>query len=153
MTSDDPLPGAATRIPVTGQIHIHRDEISEDFIRASGPGGQNVNKVSTAVQLRFNLATNSSLPDDVKSRAARLAGSRLTQHGEIVLQADRYRTRERNREDALNRLIDLLKRATEKPKPRKATKPTLGSKKRRLESKKQRGQIKKLRAGKPRADD
>lgn len=153
MSADDTSPGAASRIAVTGHLHIRREEISEDFVRASGPGGQNVNKVSTAVQLRFNLAANSSLPDDVKSRAARLAGSRLTQHGEIVLQADRYRTRERNREDALNRLIDLLKRATEKPKPRKATKPTLGSKKRRLESKKQRGQIKKLRAGKPRADD
>ncbi|WP_434056186.1 alternative ribosome rescue aminoacyl-tRNA hydrolase ArfB [Roseibium sp.] len=138
---------------VLGKIHIRKEDISEDFIRASGPGGQNVNKVSTAVQLRFNLAGNETLPEDVKSRAARIAGSRLTQYGEIILQADRYRTRERNREDALERLLELLRKATEKPKPRKATKPTLGAKKRRLDAKKQRGQIKKMRGRGARYDD
>ncbi|MEO1116197.1 MAG: alternative ribosome rescue aminoacyl-tRNA hydrolase ArfB, partial [Pseudomonadota bacterium] len=94
-----------------------------------------------------------TLPEDVKSRAARIAGSRLTQYGEIILQADRYRTRERNRDDALERLLDLLRKALEKPKPRKATKPTLGSKKRRLDAKKQRGQIKKMRGRGARYDD
>lgn len=151
---DDPAdPPSTSRIPVLGKTHISKDDITEEYIRASGPGGQNVNKVSTAVQLRFNLAGNETLPADVKSRAARIAGSRLTQHGEIILQADRFRTRERNREDALERLLDLLRKALEKPKPRKATKPTLGSKKRRLDAKKQRGQIKKMRGRGTRYDD
>jgi len=153
MSGEDAHIGTAARIPVTGSLFILKDDLSEDFVRASGPGGQNVNKVSTAVQLRFNLDGNETLPQDVKSRAARLAGSRLTLSGEIVLQADRFRTRERNREDALERLLELLRRATEKPKPRKATKPTLGSKKRRLDSKKQRGQIKKMRGRSGRSDD
>jgi len=153
MSGDDAHIAAASRIAVTGRLFILKDDLSEDFIRASGPGGQNVNKVSTAVQLRFNLSGNETLPEDVKSRAARLAGSRLTLNGEIVLQADRFRTRERNREDALERLLDLLRKATEKPKPRKATKPTLGSKRRRLDAKKQRGQIKKMRGRGGRLDD
>lgn len=137
--------GSANRIPVTGSLYILADDLREDFIRASGPGGQNVNKVSTAVQLRFDLEGNETLPQDVKSRAAQLAGSRLTLGGEIVLQADRFRTRERNREDALARLVELLRKASERPKARKATKPTLGSKRRRLDAKKKRGSIKKLR--------
>jgi len=145
MSDDAPDPQSASLIPVTPRLHILKDDISEDFIRASGPGGQNVNKVSTAVQLRFDLSGNRTLPDDVKARAAKLAGSRLTLGGEIVLQADRHRTRERNREDALERLLELLRKATERPKPRKATRPTLGSKKRRLDAKKQRGQVKKMR--------
>lgn len=153
MSGDNDHIGAASRIAVTSRLFILKDDLSEDFVRASGPGGQNVNKVSTAVQLRFNLSGNETLPEDVKSRAARLAGSRLTLNGEIILQADRFRTRERNREDALERLLDLLRKATEKPKPRKATKPTLGSKRRRLDAKKQRGQIKKMRGRGGRFDD
>lgn len=133
------------RIAVTDRFAISEKDLSEDFVRASGPGGQNVNKVSTAVQLRFDLAGNDTLPEDVKARAGRLAGSRLTLAGEILIQADRFRTRDRNREDALERLVALLEKACERPKPRKATKPTLGSKKRRLETKKQRGEIKKMR--------
>ncbi|MEM5585126.1 MULTISPECIES: alternative ribosome rescue aminoacyl-tRNA hydrolase ArfB [unclassified Roseibium] len=153
MNEGEADPHAASRIPVNERLHILKDDLSEDFIRASGPGGQNVNKVSTAVQLRFQLDGNETLPQDVKSRAARLAGSRLTQGGEIILQADRFRTRERNREDALERLLELLRKAAERPKPRKATRPTLGSKKRRLESKKQRGQIKKMRGRTGRGED
>lgn len=147
MTGDDSKRGR--RIAVKGRLAIEDGDLHEEFIRASGPGGQNVNKVATAVQLRFDLAGNRTLPEDVKDRAARLAGSRLTLNGEIIIQADRHRTRERNRQDARDRLLDLLERAAAEPKRRKPTRPTLGSKKRRLEAKKQRGAIKKLRQGKP----
>ncbi|MCZ6721879.1 MAG: alternative ribosome rescue aminoacyl-tRNA hydrolase ArfB [Proteobacteria bacterium] len=139
-------------IEITDRIAIAPREIEETFIRAPGPGGQNVNKLSTAVQLRFDLRHSPSLPDDVRARAERLAGKRLTKEGVIVITAARFRTQEQNRDDALVRLTELLKKAARRPATRKPTRPTLGSKKRRLEGKTRRGSIKKLRSEKPDED-
>lgn len=139
-------------IQITDHITIHESEIEGSFIRASGPGGQNVNKVSSGVQLRFDLAASSSIPSAVKARARRLAGQKLTKTGVIVITATRFRTQELNRADALERLVALLAQAAVAPKPRKKTRPTLASKRRRLDSKTKRGAIKKLRSRRPTDD-
>jgi ribosome-associated protein len=135
-------------IRVTAKISIDEREIEEDFVRSSGPGGQNVNKLSTAVQLRFDVAHSPSLAPDVRSRLERLSGSRLTRDGVLVITAQRHRTQARNRRDALDRLIDLIRRAAVAPTPRRATKPTKASRERRIEGKKLRGGIKRLRRAK-----
>jgi len=130
-------------------ISIDEREVEERFIRASGPGGQNVNKLATAVQLRFDVRRSPNLPEDVRTRLERLAGRRLTREGVLVIAAQRHRTQERNRQDALDRLIALIQRAAVAPVPRRPTKPTAGGRERRLQSKKHRGSIKGLRQGRP----
>jgi ribosome-associated protein len=139
-------------IRITNQIALDEREIAEFFIRASGPGGQNVNKLATAVQLRFDVRHSPSLPDDVRARLERLAGSRLTRDGVLVIAAQRHRTQARNREDARERLIALIRQAAIAPVKRRPTKPSKASRERRIESKKRRAGIKRLRRGKPAFD-
>jgi len=136
-------------IRVTHTIAIDDDELDEQFVRASGPGGQNVNKLSSAVQLRFDVRHSPNLPGDVRARLERLAGRRLTREGVLIISAQRHRTQERKRQDARERLIELIRRAAIAPIPRRATRPTAGSRERRLQSKKHRSSIKGLRQGKP----
>jgi ribosome-associated protein len=139
-------------IPVTVKIALDEGEIAEFFVRSSGPGGQNVNKVASAVQLRFDARRSPSLPEDVRGRLERLAGSRLTRDGVIVITAQRHRTQARNREDALARLLDLIRRAAQPPLKRRKTRPPAAARERRIESKKRRGGIKRLRQAKPSFD-
>jgi ribosome-associated protein len=134
-------------IVVTPHIALAEDEVEEHFIRSPGPGGQNVNKVETAVQIRFDAAGSPALPAAVLARLKGLAGSRMTQDGVIVITARRFRSQERNRADARERLVELIRRAAEAPKHRRPTRPTLASKKRRLEAKRQRSTLKRTRGG------
>ena len=134
------------RIQITPNLAIDEREIEEQFVLASGPGGQNVNKVATAVQLRFDVAHSPSLPHDLRARLMRLAGRRLTKDGVLVLTAQRFRTQERNRTEAREKLAEMIKRASIPPKPRKKTKPSKAAKRRRLDQKAKRSKLKNMRA-------
>ena len=137
---------------ITPAIEIDESELEERFVRSSGPGGQNVNKVSTAVELRFNLAANTSIPDYARAKLKRLAGRRLTLDGVIIIQADRFRSQEQNRSDARERLKDLIAEALIVQKKRIKTKPSRGAKERRVDAKTTRGHVKKLRSRKVELD-
>lgn len=139
-------------IRITDSIGLDEREIEENFVRSAGPGGQNVNKLATAVQLRFDVRHSPSLPPDVRARLERLAGRRLTNEGVLIIIAQRHRTQERNRQEARERLADLIRRAAEPPKPRHPTKPTAGSKRRRIETKTRRARLKRLRRTMPTED-
>jgi len=139
-------------IRVTAKIAIDEREIEESFVRASGPGGQNVNKLATAVQLRFDVRGSPSLPEEVRARLERLAGRRLTAEGVLVITAQRHRTQARNRQDALDRLLELIGRAAIAPRPRRSTRPTAASRERRIEAKKRRGGLKQQRRAAPSFD-
>jgi len=130
---------------ITQNISIHEREIGEEFVCSSGPGGQNVNKVATAVKLRFDVLRSPSLPDEVRSRLIHLAGRKMNRKGELIIDARRFRTQEKNRKDAIDRLIGLVRKAAQKPKPRFKTKPTLASREHRLETKHKRSGIKQAR--------
>ena len=136
--------GAFLMFEITPSIKIDERELEIDFIRASGPGGQNVNKVATAAQLRFDVRA-SSLPEEVKARLIHLASKRMTSEGVLLIEAKRFRTQEQNREDALQRFIELVRKSLVKPKVRKKTKPTAAAKEERLKEKKRKGEIKRLR--------
>ncbi len=133
---------------ITPGITLDDSELEEQFVRASGPGGQNVNKVSTAVQLRFNVHASPSLPWDVRERLIKLAGKRINSAGELMITAQRYRTQAQNRADAREKLASLIRTATHRPKPRRKTRPSAAAKRRRLETKRRKGETKRSRSGK-----
>jgi ribosome-associated protein len=141
--------GARGRIWITGSLTLDPSEIEETFVRATGPGGQHVNKTSTAVQLRFDVRHSPSLPPDVRDRLERLSGQRLTSEGVLVLVAQGERSQKRNREEAQERLVELIRQAAHRPTPRRPTKPTRSSKRRRLDEKKKHGALKDLRRSRP----
>jgi ribosome-associated protein len=132
-------------IQITPTIAIDESEFALEFVRASGPGGQNVNKVATAVQLRFDVHNSPSLSDDVRERLTHIAGKRMTEDGVLIIEARRFRTQERNRQDAIDRLVALIQKATQKTKTRRKTKPSIASKHRRLEAKRRQSEKKRLR--------
>ena len=140
-------------IHITPAISIDERELQLEFVRASGPGGQKVNKVATAVQLRFDVINSPSLPDDVRERLTRLAGKRMTEDGVLVIEARRYRSQDRNRKDAIDRLVSLIRKASIRPKTRRKTEPTIASKERRLEEKRQKSETKRRRRYIPPSDD
>ncbi len=140
-------------IQITSSIAIDESEIGLEFVRASGPGGQKVNRAATAVQLRFDVARSPSLSDDVRRRLMRIAGSRLTKEGVVVIDARRFRTQERNRQDAIERLVGLIRRAADRPEARRSTRPSQAARLRRLEAKRHRSQRKRMRRSVPHPED
>ena len=141
-----------SKIEINDQISIDESELQLEFVQASGPGGQNVNKVATAVQLRFDAASSPSLPEEVRTRLRRLAGKRMTAEGILIIEASQHRSQERNRQEAVDRLVELLRQAAKKPRLRRKTKPTAASRRKRLETKRHRGEIKRLRRSPPPPD-